>query len=105
MDELIRFEQNTALLNPESSRSLAELERQVKALEVKRDELKARIYEEMAKKKILKITTDDLTITRIAPTSTEKFNKAQFRKEHPDLYDTYITIGNKQGYVKLEVKE
>ena len=47
MDELIVYENNTALLNPDVAVKLAEFERMAKEVKAKQDELKQRILEEM----------------------------------------------------------
>ena len=104
MDKLIRIEQGTALIEPSVSFALAEFERQVKELKAKEDELKQRILEEMESNGILKIETDELTINYIAPSTKEKFEGKAFRKDHPDLYDNYVSISPCKAYVKMTVK-
>lgn len=105
MDNLIRMEQNTALLNPDVSSKLAEFERMVKEIKTKQDELKQRILEEMEAKGILKIETDDLTITYVAETNRETFDSKAFRKDNPDLYDEYVKINTVSASVRMKVKE
>jgi regulator of replication initiation timing len=105
MDKLIRMEQNTALLNPEVSNKLAEFERAVKEIKAKQDELKQRILAEMEEHGILKIDTDQLTITYVAPTSRETFDSKAFRKDNPDLYDEYVKISTVSASVRMKVKE
>jgi predicted phage-related endonuclease len=104
MDKLIRIEQDTALLNPEASKKLAEFERQVKAIEEQAKELKNRILEEMEAKGIISIETDDLTITYVAPYPKEFFDSKAFRKANPDLYDEYVKISKVSASVRLKVK-
>ena len=103
-DALIRMEQNTALLNPEVSRKLAEFERMAADIKAKQDELKKCILDEMEQNGILKLETDDLTITYIAPTSRETFDSKAFRKDNPDLYDEYIRISDVSASVRMKVK-
>ena len=105
MDKLIRIEQNTALLNPAVSCKLAEFEMMAKEIKAKQDELKQRILEEMEANGILKIETDELTITYVAPTSRETFDSKAFRKDNPDLYDEYIKISTVSASVRMKVKE
>lgn len=105
MDKLIRVEQNTALLNPEASSKLAEFERMAKEIKAKQDELKQRILAEMEEHGILKIDTDELTITYVAPTSRETFDSKAFRKDNPDLYDEYVKISTVSASVRMKVKE
>lgn len=104
MDNLIKIEQNTALLNPEVSSKLAEFERMAKEIKAKQDELKQRILAEMEEHGILKIETDELMITYIAPTSRETFDSKSFRKDNPDLYDEYVKIGTVSASVRMKLK-
>ena len=103
MDELIIYEGNTALLNPEVSVRLAEFERMVKEVKAKQDELKQRILDEMESKGILSIKAPELTISYVAPTSRETFDSKTFRKDHPDLYDEYVNISLVKASVRMKV--
>ena len=104
MDNLIKVENNTALLNPEVSIKLAEFERMAEEIKAKQKELKEKILAEMEKRGILKIETDELTINYIAPYSKESFDSKAFRKDNPDLYDQYVNISTVSGCVKVKVK-
>ena len=104
MDKLIRMENENAVLMPSASAMLAEFERQVKEIEAKQKELKQRILEEMESNGILKVETDELTISYIAPTSRESFDSKAFRKDNPDLYDDYVKISQVSASVRLKVK-
>ncbi len=103
MDELIVYENNTALLNREVAVKLAEFERQVKAIKAKEEELKQKILEEMESKGILSIKSPELTISYVAPTSRETFDSKSFRKDHPDLYDEYVNISLVKASVRMKV--
>ncbi len=104
MDKLIRIEQGTALIEPSVSFALAEFERQVKEIKAKQDELKQRILEEMESNGILKIETDDLAITYVAPTSREAFDSKKFRQAYPDLYDDFVAISPVKASIRMKVK-
>ena len=103
-EKLIRMEGNNAMLTPSASVMLAEFERQAKEIKAKQDELKQRILEEMERNNILKIDTDELSITYIAPTSRETFDHKSFRKDNPDLYDEYVKISNVSASVRMKLK-
>ena len=103
MDELIVFEGKTALLNPDVAVQLAEFERMAKEVKAKQDELKQRILDEMESKGILSIKSPELTISYVAPTSRETFDSKAFRKDHPDLYDEYVSIGMVKASVRMKV--
>ena len=104
MDKLIRMEESTALLHPGISTALAEFERQAKEIKERQDALKQKILEEMEAHGILKLETDELTITYVAPTSRETFDSKTFRKDNPDLYDEYITINPVKASIRMKVK-
>ena len=104
MDKLIRIENENAVLMPSASAMLAEFERQVKEIEAKQKELKQRILEEMEANGILKVETDELTISYVAPTSRESFDSKAFRKDNPDLYDEYVKISQVSASVRMKLK-
>jgi regulator of replication initiation timing len=103
-DALIRMENDNAVLMPSASAMLAEFERQVKEIKAKEEELKQRILAEMEANGILKVETDELSITYVAPTSRESFDSKAFRKDNPDLYDEYVKISQVSASVRLKVK-
>lgn len=103
MDELIVYEGNTALLNRDVAVKLAEFERMAKEVKAKQDELKQKILEEMESKGILSIKSPELTISYVAPTSRETFDSKTFRKDHPDLYDEYVSISLVKASVRMKI--
>ena len=105
MDKLIRMEQNTALLNPEVAIQLAEFERMAEDIKNKQNELKKRILAEMEEHGILKIETDELMISYVAPYPKESFDSKAFRKKNPDLYDEFVKISTVSASVRMKVKE
>jgi hypothetical protein len=104
MDKLIRIESQTALLDPKVSSKLAEFERMAKEIKAKEDELKQRILAEMEEHGILKIDTDELTITYVQPSNRETFDSRAFRKDNPDLYDEYVKMGYVSPSIRIKVK-
>lgn len=103
-EALIRVDDNVAVLSPSASAMLAEFEREAKAIEEKQNELKKRILVEMEKHGILKIETDDVTITYVAPTTRENFDKKAFRAKNPKLYDEFVKIGAVASSVRIKLK-
>ena len=104
MTELIKIENGVALLNADTSKKLAEFERAVQEIKAKQDELKQSILAEMDKHGILKIDTDDLVISYIAPSTRETFDSKTFRANNPDLYDEYVKISTVSPSVRIKLK-
>lgn len=102
--ELIKIENNIALLNPETSKQIADYEKAIKVIKEQEEQLKQRILDEMKANNIVKIDTDDLTINYVAETYREDFDKTKFKKENPKLYDEYIKITPVKENIRIKVK-
>ncbi len=102
--ELIKIENDTALLNPATSKQIAEFEKAMEELKEQQDELKKAILEEMEAKNIIKLENDDFIISYIAPTEREKFDSKAFREVHQDLYDEYVKFTPVKSSVRIKLK-
>ena len=104
MNELIRIRDGAVLLDPNTSREIAEFERRMKEIKEAEDKLKQDILAEMEEKNILKIDTSDVTISYIGSTDRESFDSKSFKADHPDLYDEYIKMSPVKASVRIKVK-
>lgn len=104
MNELMINEQGTAL-QVTVARRLEYLEQSIRTLKQTQDEIKAQIQSEMESRNIIKLENEEMTIRMVAGTDAESFDKAKFRKEHPDLYDEYITMKPRAAYITVKFKE
>ena len=104
MNELIRIRDGVVLLDPNTSREIAEFERRMKEIKEAEDKLKQEILAEMEEKNILKIDTSDVTISYIASTDRETFDSKAFRTDHADLYDEYVKLSPVKASVRIKVK-
>ncbi len=102
--ELIKVENEIGILDTEVSKKVAEFEKAIKEIKEKEEELKQNILTEMENKNILKLETDDLTITYIAPAERETFDSKKFREENPDLYDEYVKFSPVKSSIRVKVK-
>ena len=102
--ELIKVENEIGILDTEVSKKVAEFEKALKEIKEKEEELKQNILSEMESKNILKLETDDLTITYIAPAERETFDSKKFREESSDLYDEYIKFSPVKSSIRIKVK-
>jgi regulator of replication initiation timing len=102
--ELIKVENEIGILDTEVSKKVAEFEKAIKEIKEKEEELKQNILTEIENKNILKLETDDLTITYIAPAERETFDSKKFREENPDLYDEYVKFSPVKSSIRVKVK-
>lgn len=101
---LIKVENNIALLEPETASAIALFEKQMKYIKEQEEMLKKAILEEMEAKGIIKIETDELSITYIAPTDRETFDSKSFRAEHPKMYDDFVRMSPVKSSIRIKVK-
>lgn len=104
MNELIIIENDIATLDVETSAKIAEFEKQLKIIKEQEDELKQAILEEMENKNIIKIETDDLAITYVAPTDRETLDSKSLKADMPEIYDEYVKITPVKSSIRLKVK-
>ncbi len=102
--ELIKVENEIGILDTEVSKKVAEFEKAIKEIKEKEEKLKQNILSEMESKNILKLETDDLTITYIAPAERETFDSKKFREENSDLYDEYVKFSPVKSSIRVKVK-
>ena len=93
-------------LIPEAIKNISDIEKVIAKLEETKKAYREQLLKEMEERDIIKLETDLFTITRIEESETEYFDKNKFKKEHQELYDSYISMKKRKGYVKIDlVKE
>lgn len=102
MNELITKE---GLLTPEVQNQIVEFEKQAKAVKEAQDKLKEAILKEMEEKNIIKLDSEELTITYVAPTYKETFDNKAFKKDNEELYNKYIKLSSVRSSVRIKVKQ
>lgn len=96
--------ENIYSLDKEVSKKIADFEKAIKEMKEKEDELKAAILEEMQKKNIIKIDTEELIITKIAPTTRETLDTKLLKEELPDIYDSYVKISEVKASLRIKLR-
>lgn len=108
MNELIKIENDTAILESKMVEDLITVELKIKELKKIQDAYKETIRKAMEEKGVIKLAdeTTGLTISYIAAQNNlEKFNKDKFQEENPDIYDKYVTMdGKKSAYITVRIK-
>lgn len=102
--ELIKLENDVALLDADVQQTIINMELAIKDLKEREEELKRTILNEMEEKHIIKVESDNLLINYIASTDRETFNTKVFREEQPDLYDEYVKLTPVKSSIRIKVK-
>lgn len=102
--DLITIKDETAILDRETATKIAEFEQMAKEIKAKEDELKKAILKEMESKQLIKLDTDNLTITYIAPTERESLDSKTLREALPNIYDAYVKISPVKPSIRIKLK-
>ena len=103
MKDLIKIENGISILDAETSNKIAEFERAMKVIKEQEEALKEAIKAEMEAKGILKLETDGMTITYVASTTRENFDKNKFQDDFPDLYDEYVKFSPVKSSIRIKL--
>lgn len=101
---LIRVENEIAILNEDVSKKIADFEKKLKEIKEQEDIIKQEILGEMEAKGIIKVETDDLLISYIASSDRETFDSKTFKSEHQDQYDEYVKMTPVKSSIRIKVK-
>ena len=105
MNELIRIENDKAILEEEMIANILDIESKIKELTDVYDTYKKIIQEEMEKRNVIKIVDEitGLSISYVAAQENlEKFNKTRLRDNYPDIYDECIDMnGKRAAYITI----
>lgn len=104
MNQLIRVNENGAVLAPEIARNVVEIKKAIDSLKEKEKELNEAILQAMEAENILKIETDELTVSYIAPTDRESLDSKALRAELPDIYDAYVKMSPVKASIRIKVR-
>ena len=105
MNELIKVNGEVAVLDVETANKIAEFERKVKEIKAAEEKLKKLILKEMTDKNVIKLETDALNLTRVAPTTRESLDTKALKEELPEIYDTYVKISPVKASIRIRLKE
>ena len=105
MNDLITIENNVPVLDIETTNQIAEFIHKAKEIEEAEKALRERIQAEMEAKKIKTIKTPDFSITYKDEYDKEKFDSKAFRSDHPDLYDSYVSMTHYKASIQIRMTE
>lgn len=80
------------------------IDEEEKKLKEKKEKIREILLKEMEEKGILKIANENISITYKAPTEKETFRTKDFKKDLPDLYDTYVEFTPVKSSLLIKIK-
>lgn len=102
MNEIIIQDNNS--LSEDIEKQIVSIEKKIKKLKEQQDAMKAALLSTMEAKNLIKLETDKLVISYVAPTDRESFDSKKFKEDNPDLYDEYVRISPVKSSIRIKVK-
>lgn len=100
---IVKKEDNYQLADIITS-ELRMIDEEKKELKRKEDAIRETLLKEMEDKGIIKISDENISITYKAPTEKETFRTKDFKKDLPDLYDTYVEFTPVKSSLLIKIK-
>lgn len=104
MNDLIMVTDGVALLDGQTAAKIASLKKMQEELKNKEKELTDVLIAEMEAKNVIKIETDEMIISYIAPSDRETFDSKRFRADHADLYDDYVKMSPVKSSLRVKMR-
>lgn len=104
MNDLIIKKENDYQLAHTIISELKLIDEEEKELKQRKEDIREILLKEMEENNILKIEDEKISITYKAPTERETFRTAKFKKDLPDLYDTYVEFTPVKSSLLIKIK-
>ena len=104
MNNLIVKKEDNYQLTDTIISELRLIDEEEKELKEKKEKIREIILKEMEDKNILKLENENISITYKAPTERETFRTKDFKKDLPDLYDTYVEFTPVKSSLVIKIK-
>lgn len=104
MNDLIEKKEDNYQLTDAVISELRLIDEEEKKLKEKKEKIREILLKEMEDKNILKLENENISITYKAPTERETFRTAKFKKDLPDLYDTYVEFTPVKSSLVIKIK-
>lgn len=104
MNNLIVKKEDNYQLTDIITSELRLIDEEEKELKEKKEKIREILLKEMEDKNILKLENENISITYKAPTERETFRTKDFKKDLPDLYDTYVEFTPVKSSLLIKIK-
>ena len=104
MNDLIEKKEDNYQLTDAVISALKMIDEEEKKVKEKKEKIREILLKEMEDKNILKLENENISITYKAPTERETFRTVKFKKDLPDLYDTYVEFTPVKSSLLIKIK-
>lgn len=104
MKSMVKLENGEYGLVSDAINTIVEIEKQIKDLKALQDGYKENLLKEMEENNVLKIDTEELSISYVAPSTRETLDSKKLKEDLPDIYDLYVKFTDVKSSLRIKVK-
>lgn len=104
MKSMIKLENGEYGLVSDAINTIVEIEKQIKDLKALQDSYKENLLKEMEENNVLKVDTEELSISYVAPSTRETLDSKKLKEDLPDIYDLYVKFTDVKSSLRIKVK-
>lgn len=104
MKSMVKLENGEYGLVSDAINTIVEIEKQIKDLKALQDSYKENLLKEMEENNVLKVDTEKLLISYVAPSTRETLDRKKLKEDLPDIYDLYVKFTDVKSSLRIKVK-
>ena len=104
MKSMVKLENGEYGLVSDAINTIVEIEKQIKDLKALQDSYKENLLKEMEENNVLKVDTEELSISYVAPSTIETLDSKKLKEDLPDIYDLYVKFTDVKSSLRIKVK-
>lgn len=104
MKSMVKLENGEYGLVSDAINTIVEIEKQIKDLKALQDSYKEKLLKEMEENNVLKVDTEKLLISYVAPSTRETLDSKKLKEDLPDIYDLYVKFTDVKSSLRIKVK-
>ena len=104
MKSMVKLENGEYGLVSDAINTIVEIEKQIKDLKALQDSYKENLLKEMEENNVLKVDTEELSISYVAPSTRETLDSKKLKEDLPDIYDLYVIFTDVKSSLRIKVK-
>ena len=104
MKSMVKLENGEYGLVSDAINTIVEIEKQIKDLKSLQDSYKENLLKEMEENNVLKVDTEELSISYVAPSTRETLDSKKLKEDLPDIYDLYVKFTDVKSSLRIKVK-
>lgn len=92
-------------LTADAIKYIAEVENKAKQAKDEEEQMKKAVLEAMEENGIIKLDNENVSISYVAPTESERLDTKALKENCPDLYDQFVKFSPVKASIRIKIKQ